>query len=130
MLKGCHIAVKFLPCIRIHRVDNKVGMDVIPIRVGGNYDFKSRKLLRQFQRNFVDSLRCQVLVRMEGLQHMVEHSAIIFIVKPLGVHEFLEGCFRYTVHSSHQMPSFVFRFRFLTAVAERSPQATAGLGFC
>ncbi len=130
MLEAFHIAVELFPGIRIDRIDNKMGMDVIPVRVGGNHNLETRKLLRHFQRNLVSSLRCQVLIRVEGLQHVVEHFAIIFIIKPLRIHKFLEGYFRNTVHSGHKMPSFVFGFRFLTAVAKCSPQAATGLGCC
>lgn len=41
LLKAFQIAVVLFAGIRVDCVDNKVGMDVLPVRVGGYQDFKA-----------------------------------------------------------------------------------------
>ena len=129
LLKAFQIAVVLFPGINAHGVDNKVGVNMFPVRVGGYQDFKAGWLICHFQGNLMGCLGGEILFRFEGLNHMVEHSAIIFIVQPLGIHEFVIGSLCYAIHPRHQMPPLVGSFLFSAAVVNGSPQTAAGLGF-
>lgn len=127
MLEGFHIAVVFLPRVHAHRIDDKVGMDVLPVGVSGHYHLEAGELLCQFQGNLMGCLGCQMLLRVEGLDQLIELPSLLFFAEPLGVQELPEGSLRHAVHSGDQMPTFVLGFTFPAAVAEGSPQPTGGL---
>ena len=70
-------------------VDDEVGVDVIPVRVGCYYDFEAGNLLCQLQGNFMCHLRGDRIIGTEGLHHVVVQPAFGTVVQPLGIHKFL-----------------------------------------
>lgn len=75
--------------VAAYRVDDEVGVNVIPVGMGCHYDFEARNLFRQLQGNLVCLLRGDRIIRPEGLNHVVVHPSLGTVVKSLGVHEFL-----------------------------------------
>ena len=93
-------------------------MDVIGIAVSCYHNFKAGDLLRQLQRDHMRGLGCKILVRMEGLDHVIVHPATGAVVKSLGVHELLQGKLWHAIDTADQGPAFVIGFGFLTAVVD------------
>lgn len=100
-----------------------MGMDVVTVCVSRHHNFETIELLRQLQRNLMGSLGCQILFRVEGLNQMIEHPAIGFVVEPLGVQELLIGTPSNAVDAGHKKPVTVFCFIPAAAVAESPIQA-------
>lgn len=130
MLEGFHIAVVFLPRVCADGIDDEVGVDMLPVGVGGHHHLEALELLCQFQGNLMGCLGCQLLLRMEGLDELIELPALRFFMEPLGIQELPEGSLRHAVHSGDQLPTLVRRFTFPAAVAEGSPQPASSLGLC
>ena len=82
-------------------VDDEVGMDVLPVRVGGNEDLVALPLLRQLQGNPVRQLRRDGFLRMEGLDEVIVHPAAVFSVLQLGADELGAARRRLAVHAGH-----------------------------
>lgn len=76
--------VQFLPVLKADTVDKEVGVDVVPIQVGTDQHLPSLKPLGQLQCGGVCSYRVHVLVRREGLHHVIEHRAALLVVQQLG----------------------------------------------
>lgn len=95
-----------------------MGMDVIGIAVGGYHDFKAGDLLRQLQCDLVSGLRREILIRMEGLDHVIVHPSADLLVQSFGVHELLQGNRRNAVDTADQGTALIIYLRFLAAVAE------------
>ena len=95
-----------------------MGMDVVTVRVSRYHNFEACKLFRQLQRNLMCGLGRKIFVRVEGLNQMIEHPAISFIVEPFGVQELLIGTPGNTVDTGHKKPVAIFCFIPAAAVAE------------
>ena len=85
------VAVIFLSGIAAYGVDDKMGMHMIPVRMGCHDDFKAGNLLRQLQGNLMGNLRGDRIVRMEGLHHMIVHSSAGAVVLLLGIQKLPQG---------------------------------------
>ena len=79
------VAVIFLPGVTAYGVDDKMGVDVIPVRMGCHNNLKAGNLFRQLQSDLVGHLRGDRIVGMEGLHHVVVHSSAGAVVLLLGV---------------------------------------------
>ena len=82
------VAVIFLPGVTAYGVDDKMGVDVIPVRMGCHNNLKAGNLFRQLQSNLVGHLRGDRIVGMEGLHHVVVHSSAGAVVLLLGIQKF------------------------------------------
>ena len=122
------VAVIFLPGVTAYGVDDKMGVNVIPVRMGGNHNFKAGNLLRQLQSNLMGHLRGDRIVGMERLNHVVVHPSLGAVVLLLGVHELLESALWHTVDACDQRSALIIYLRFLAAVAENTTQTTYRLG--
>ena len=108
-------------------VDDEVGVDVLPVRVGGHDDLVVLPLPRQLQCDPVRLLRGDGLLRMEGLDEVVVHPSAVFSVLQLGADELGPAGRRLAVHAGHQMlPLAVCLFR-LHHVPEHRAHAAPGL---
>ena len=91
-LSQCHetflIAVVLETGFVTYRVDHEMGVDVIPVGVGCDYDFKAGDMLCQLQGDLMGHLRGDRIVRTEGLHHVVVHSSVRASILPLGIHKF------------------------------------------
>ena len=105
---------------------------MIPVRMCANQYLMARKFFCQLQPNLVGSCRRYLLIRAEGLNYMIVHSTIRFVVEPLGIYELLEGRICHAVHSGHQMPPGFFVPSLLCplAILHGSMHPTAGLTPC
>jgi hypothetical protein len=83
------IAVVLETGVAAYRVNHKMGMDMISVRMGCHYDFEAGDLLRQLQRNLMCHLRGDRIIGTEGLNHVIVHPSPGAVVKSLGVHKFL-----------------------------------------
>lgn len=102
-------------------------MDMRSVGVGGNQNFKAGNFLCQLQRNLMSNFRCEIFTGMEGLDHVIVHSAVSVFMEPLGVHELLQRKLRNTIHTADQGSALVSGFRFLTTVVDHTVQSTNGL---
>ena len=68
-------------------VDDEVGVDMRPVRVGGHEDLVALPLLRQLQCDPVRQLRRDGLLRMEGLDEVIVHATAVFSVLQLGAED-------------------------------------------
>ena len=75
--------------IAAYRVNYKMGMDMISVRMGCHYDFEAGNLLRQLQGDLMSHLRGDRIVGPEGLNHVVVQPTFGTVVQALGVHKFL-----------------------------------------
>ena len=105
-----------------------MGMDMIPVRMGGNYNLKAGNLFRQLQSNLVSQLRGDRIVRMEGLHHVVVHSPAGAVVLLLGIQKLPQGNRRDAVDTGNQRPALVIYLCFLAAIVENTTQTTYRLG--
>ena len=108
-------------------VDDEVGVDVRPVRVGGHEDLVALPLLRQFQGDPVRQFRCDGFLRMEGLDEVIVHPAAVFSVLQLGADELGAAGRRLAVHAGHQMAVLIGGLFLLHHIPEHRAQAAAGL---
>lgn len=118
MLDVIFVAVVFLPGLHADGVDDQMGMDVVTVRVGCHHNFEAIKLFCQFQSNLMGGLGCQIFFRVEGLNQVIKHPAIGFVVEPLGVQKLLIGTPDNAVDTGHKKPVTIFCFIPVAAVAE------------
>lgn len=128
MLEGFHVAVVLFSCVHADGIDDEVGVDMLPVGVGGHHHLEALELLCQFQGNLMGCLGRQLLLRVERLDQLIELPSLRFFMEPLGIQELPEGSLRHTVHAGDQSPSLVRSFILPAAVAEGSPQPAGGLG--
>lgn len=105
-----------------------MGMDMIPVAVGGHYDLKAGELLCQLQSNFVSHFRSHRVIGPEGLHHMIVHSTLGVAVQAFGVHEFLQSQLGNAVDAADQPAALVVDLFLLTAVFQNAVQTANGLG--
>lgn len=108
-------------------VDNEVGVDVRPVRVGGHEDLVALPLLCQLQGDPMGQLRRDGLLRMEGLDEVIVHPAAVFSVLQLGADELGAAGRRLAVHAGHQMAVLIGSLFLLHHVPEHRAHAAAGL---
>ena len=114
-------------------VDYEVGVDMFPVRMGGNDDLVAGDLPRQLQGNLMSHLRGDRIVRTEGLNHVVVHPSVRASMLPLGIHKFQQGSLGNTVDSRDQCSSLIRNLGWPAAVGDDTVQTTNGLGllaFC
>mgnify|MGYP004517427649 FL=1 len=94
-------------------------MDVCLIGMGGNENLEAGKhLLCKLQRNLMSSFGCQLLIGMEGLREVIEHSALGLSILQLGIHKFTVSGFGKTVDTRHKFFAFVNGFAVALTVKE------------
>lgn len=108
-------------------VDDEVGVDMRPVRVGGHEDLVALPLLRQLQCDPVRQLRRDGLLRMEGLDEVIVHATAVFSVLQLGADELVAAGRRLAVHAGHQMAALMGGLFLLHHIPEHRPHAAAGL---
>ena len=128
LFQGFSIAVVLETGVAAYGVDHEMGVDVIPVRVGCYYDFEAGDLLRQLQGNLMCHLRCDGIVRTEGLHHMVVHSSVRAAILPFGIHKFQQGNLGHTVDPRDQGAVLVRNLGRFAAVGDDTVQTTDGLG--
>ncbi len=94
-------------------------MNVCLIGMGGNENLEAGEhLLCKFQRNLMSSFGCQLLIGVEGLREMIEHSAVRLSVLHFRIHEFVVSGFGNTVDTRHKFFAFVYCFAVALTVRE------------
>ena len=126
--EGLLIAVVLEAGVAAYGVDHEMGMDMISVRVGCDYDFEARDLLRQLQSDLVSHLRGDRIIRTEGLDHVIVHPSIGASIQPLGIHKFQQGSLGYTVDPGDQGATFVCNLPRQAAVGDDTVQSTNSLG--
>ena len=111
-----------------HGVDHEMGVDMFPVRMGGNQDLIAGDLCCQLQGNLMCHLRSDRIIRTEGLHHVVVHSSIRTSVLPLGIHKFQQGSLGNTVDAGDQGTALVRNLGWPAAVGDDTVQAAHGLG--
>ena len=122
------IAVVLEAGVAAYGVDYEVGVDVIPVGMGCHNDFKARDLFRQLQGDLMCLFRGDRIVRTEGLDHVVVHPSLGIVVKPLGIHKFLQCALRHTVDAGDQRSALVVYLGILTAVMDHRIETANRLG--
>ena len=128
LLQRISVAVVLETGVTAYGVDYEMGVNVISIRMSCHYDFKARNLFRQLQRNLMGHLRCDRIVRTEGLHHVVVHPSVCASILPFGIHEFQQGSLGYTVDPGDQGAALVRNLGRPAAVGDGTVQTTNGLG--
>lgn len=108
-------------------VDDEVGVDVLAVRVGGYDDLVVLPLLCQLQCDLMRQLRRDRFLRMEGLDEVIVHPAVVFSVLQLGADELGAAGVCLTVHAGHQMAALIGSLFLLHHVLEHRTHAAAGL---
>ena len=103
-------------------------VQMLPVRMGSNDDLIAGDMLCQLQSDLMCHLRCDRIVRTEGLHHVVVHSSVRVSVLPLGIHKFQQGCLGHTVDPGDQGAALVCNFGGPAAVGDSTVQTTNGLG--
>lgn len=111
-----------------HGVDYEMGVDMLPVCMGGNDDLIAGNLLCQLQGDLMSYLRGDRIIGTEGLNHVVVHSSIRASVLPLGIHKFQQRSLGYTVDPRDQCSSLIRNLGWPAAVGDDTVQTTNGLG--
>ena len=114
--------------VAAYRVNHKMGMDMISVRMGCHYDFEAGDLLCQLQGDLMGHLRSDRIVWTEGLHHVVVHPSVRASILPLGIHKFQQGSLWHTVDPGDQGAALVRNFGWPAAVGDDTVQTTNGLG--
>ena len=72
--------VQFLSVLEADTVDKEVGVDVVPVHMGADQNLPPLEPLCQLQCGGVRGPRIYFFVRWEGLHHVIEHRATLFVV--------------------------------------------------
>lgn len=72
--------MQFPSGIEVDRVDEEVGMDVLPVCMSADQNFIAFVVLSQPPRGFVGLLWIDRFVFWEALHHVVEQHAIRFVI--------------------------------------------------
>ena len=127
LLQRISVAVVLETGVAAYRVDDEVGVNVIPVGMGCHHDFKAGDLLRQLQGDLMSLLRGNRIIRTEGLNHVIVHPSLGAVMQALGVHEFLQCALRHTVDAGDQRPAMIVHLGILTAVVDDRIETAHGL---
>ena len=84
MEQGIRMLPQLQAVLKAHRVDHKMGMDVVGIAMGGNQHLIPRPgLFCKFQCDLMGLLVGDILLRGEGLHILVKADAIFFVPRHL-----------------------------------------------
>ena len=108
-------------------VDDEVGVDVLAVRVGGHDDLVVLPLLCQLQCDLMCQFRRDRFLRMEGLNEVIVHAAVVFSILQLGADELGAAGVCLAVHAGHQMAAVIGGLFLLHHVLEHRAHAAAGL---
>ena len=111
-----------------HGVDHKMIVQMLPVRMGGNDDLIAGDMLCQLQGNLMGHLRCDRIVRAEGLDHVIVHPSTCASILSLGIHKLQQGGLGHTVDPRDQGEALVRNLGRPAAVGDDTVQATDGLG--
>lgn len=89
--------VELFSVLKADGVDHQMRMDVCGIGMRGDNYLVILPLLRQLQSDRVRFLRCNIFLRMEGVDEMKVHFAVAFVVLQLGADELRAAGFDLTV---------------------------------
>ena len=128
LLQRISVAVVLETGVAAYRVDDEVGVNVIPVGMGCHHDFKAGDMLCQLQGYLMSLLRGDRIIRPEGLNHVIVHPPPGTVVKTLGVHEFLQCALQHTVDAGDQWPALEIHLGILTAVVNDCVETTNCLG--
>lgn len=102
---------------------------MIPVCVGRYQDLVAGNVFCQLPGDLMGHLRGDGIVRTEGLDHVVVHSAVGVPELPFGVHEFHQSGLGYTVDAGDQGTPFVGNLVRFAAVGDDTVETAHGLGF-
>lgn len=71
------IAVVLETGFEAYRVDHKMRVQMLTVRMGGNDDLIAGDLLRQFQSDLMCHLRGDGIIGTEGLYHVIVHPSVL-----------------------------------------------------
>ena len=102
-----------------YAVDDKMGMDMLPIYMGGNQDLVAAELfLGKAQSDLVRRFRRELFLRGKGLHKVIIHPPVGFAVLHFGIHHFTVDRFGHTVYPGRKAAVAVSDFA-LPLVSER-----------
>ena len=129
LLQGIGGEVQLLSGVRVDRVDDQVGVQVLRIDVCGNQNLASwEEPLRQFLSDFVRFRRRDFLFGGEGLDILVEEGSVGFSVEVLGCQETLLCQLRRAVDTGEiAAAGFVHRLFLLGHIADHPPHGARRL---
>lgn len=128
LLQRISVAVVLETGVAAYRVDDEVGVSVIPVGMGCHHDFKAGDMLCQLQGYLMSLLWGDRIVRTERLHHVVVQPTIRAVVQALGIHKFLQGALRHTVDAGDQRSALVVYLGIFTAVVDDGIETAHGLG--
>ena len=101
MEQGIRMLSQFQAVLKAHRVDHKMGMDVVGITVGSHQHFIARPgLCRKFQGNLMGLLVRDLLLRGEGLHILVKADAVFFVPCGFGCFKLCDGVYTIAIHTA------------------------------
>ena len=129
LLQGVGGEVQLLSGVRVDRVDDQVGVQVLRVHVCGHQNLAAwEEPLRQFLSDFVRFRRRDFLFGREGLDVLVEESPVGLSVEVLGRHETLLCQLRRAVDTGEiAAAGFVHRLFFLGHIADHPPHGARRL---
>ena len=122
----CH--VQLFASLKVDRVDDAVGMDVLPVYMGANQHLAAVEVFRQPPRGFVglSGIDCRTL--WKTLHHVIEHHPAILVIEQLRVQEIVVDALRLTVDAADERLALPRGFLFLHDVEHHA--AHGGTGLC
>ena len=129
IIDECFVRMQLAATLQRHRVDDEMGVDMIPVSVGTDQHLTILKEFRQPSCGEVCLLWINFLSLGEALHQMVEASAAIFMVEKLGAEKIVVGTLRLTVDAADQLHITPTGLLILGGVAHHPGHAAAALTF-
>ena len=102
-----------------YAVDDKMGMDMLPVYMGGDQDLVAAELfLGKAQSDLVRRFRRELFLRGKGLHEVIVHPPVRFSVLHFGIHHFAVDRFGHTVYAGRKAAVAVSDFALPLAVGE------------
>ena len=129
LLQGIGGEVQLLSGVRVDRVDDQVGVQVLRVHVCGYQHLAAwEEPLRQFLGNSVCFSRGEIFLRGEGLDVLVEEGPVGLSVEILGCHETLLRQLRRAVDTGEiAAAGFIHRLFLLGHIADHPPHGARRL---
>ena len=119
--------VELLAILQADAVDDEVGVDVVTVRVGTDQDFTPLEVFCQLQCGGVGRGGVYRLSLWKGLDHVVEHPALLLMVEKFRLEEIIIDTLRTAVDTADQLLIPPSCFLFLPDVPHDSTHTAAAL---
>ena len=120
--------VQLFAGLEADRVDDAVGVDVLPVYVGADQHLAAVEVFCQPPRGFVGLPWIDCCALWKALHHVVEHHAAVLVVEKFRVQKIVVDAFRLAVDVADERRTLPCGFPLLHDVEHHAAHGGAGLG--